>query len=260
MRGRRLYRVRAVIGVLLALFRVPIWLVTNPQRKFARWLEQGFFNRILAGCGLSVRIIGKPASSALIVANHISWADIAAFAALLDAKFVAKAEIGRWPVIGALARRFGVIFVTRNDRFGIGGQVSKLQDGLEAGRSVILFPEGTTSDGATVRPFRSSLFAAASAASFVQPVLIRYCEIDGRPLSSARQREVAWIDDDGLIEGMMRVARERTLIEIEFMEPLDSETLAQRKTLADAAHTAIAEAMRQRRTVQDSARRSPQQA
>jgi lyso-ornithine lipid O-acyltransferase len=96
---------------------------------------------------------------------------------------------------------------------------------------VILCPEGTTSDGSAILPFRTSLFAAADAASFIQPVVLRYLTPEGCALSPERQRAVAWIDDDELLSGAARVAQEETLARVEFLAPIISEG-ANRKQLA----------------------------
>lgn len=241
-RRRFLGRMRAFGGFAVSLWRVPVWLLSKPGSALARRLEHGFFDSIVRDFGLDVDIHGQALPGALIVTNHISWAEIAALAARVDADFVAKAEVGRWPVVGPLARRFGVILVARERRTQSGDQADSIRARLEAGRSVILFPEGTTSDGTGVLPFRTSLFAAAEGAHAVQPAVIRYTYPDGTPLSPLRQREVAWIGDDDLLGGAIRVARERTRLEIIFLDPIDPRQFPDRKALADAARSAIVSA------------------
>lgn len=162
--------------------------------------------------------------------NHISWADIPVVLALLDADFVAKADMMDWPVIGWLARRFDPVFVARNDQRGSHQQVDAVRTRLKAGRSVILCAEGTTSDGTTILPFRTSLFAAADAAQIIQPLVIAYRTPEGDTLSPRRRREVAWIDDDGLLSGALRFAKERTLARVTFLPPVERDR--NRKTLA----------------------------
>jgi lyso-ornithine lipid O-acyltransferase len=238
-------RTRAVTGLAFALWRVPVWLLAKPGSRRAKELERTFFGKIVVSFGLDVRVMGVPAPSSLIVLNHISWVEIAVLASLLDADFVAKSEVGRWPFIGPLARRFGVILVAREKKIGSDEQAGAIRARLENGRSVILFPEGTTSDGVGVRPFRTSLFAAADTTQSVQPAVVRYLRMDGGPLSSRRRREVAWIDDDNLLEGAIRVAREHTRLEIEFLKPLESGAFDDRKALAEASRSAIVEAYSQ---------------
>jgi 1-acyl-sn-glycerol-3-phosphate acyltransferase len=205
-------------------------------------MERRFFGRIVRGFGLEVIVEGEPLKPAMFVTNHISWADIPVLAAALDADFVAKSDIQRWPVIGPLARRYGPVFIAREHRSGSHSQAHLIRARLRAGRSVILCPEGTTSDGTSILPFRTSLFAAADAADVVQPVVIRYLAIDGSALSPERQRAVAWIGDDELVTGAARVSRERTLVRLTFLEPLRASCFHDRKSLAEAARTGMLEA------------------
>lgn len=240
--NRLLGRTRAFAGLLVALWRIPFWLAATPGGPSAKRLERSFFEAILRAFAVHLRIRGRPAPAALIVTNHISWIDIVALAARFDAGFVAKAEVAGWPIVGRLAERFGVIFVARHKPLDSEEQVSAIRAQLAAGRSIILFPEGTTSDGTGILRFRSSLFAAAGSASAVQPAMLRYTERDGSSLSRERQRAIAWVDDDDLLEGAARVARERTYLEIAFLTPLDPHGFENRKALAAVASEAIGNA------------------
>jgi lyso-ornithine lipid O-acyltransferase len=220
----------AFLSLAIALLRVPFWLMSAPRNR--RPHEQAFFARIARGFGITILQQGAPSPNAgtLFIMNHISWADIPVMMALLDADFVAKSEMLDWPIIGWLARRFNPVFVARHDQRGSHSQVEAIRTRLEAGRSVILCAEGTTSDGTTILPFRTSLFAAADAAQIVQPLIITYLTPDGDALSPHRQREVAWIDDDDLLSGASRFAKERTLALVVFLLPVESD--GNRKTLA----------------------------
>lgn len=237
-------RTRAAIGSMLALGRVPLWLAARPGSARARAHEKSFFEALLRATGISVVQIGerRAAGPTLYVSNHLSWADIAVMAARLDADFVAKEEVARWPLAGPLARRFGPVFVSRENRIASGQQVDSIRARLASGRSVILYPEGTTSDGRHVLPFRSSLFSAAHGAQWIQPLVIRYVHADGRPLSPQRLREIAWIGDDDLVDGIARVARRKTRAELIFLDPIAPSDYPDRKALADAARAAIAAA------------------
>lgn len=239
---RRFGRVRAFTTLSFALGRVPLWLVTKPRSQRAKAMERRFFRQIARGFGIEIAVEGQPATSALYVSNHISWADIPILASLLDADFIAKSEVGRWPIIGPLARRFGTILIERDKKIRIGDQADAIHAHLRAGRSAILFPEGTTSDGTAILPFRTSLFAAANSANTVQPVVIRYLDPAGTPLTPARQREIAWIDDDALVGGAAKVARARTRALVQFLPPLDPRAFKDRKAFAEAARLAMAAA------------------
>lgn len=150
------------------------------------------FQRLLLW-GLRIRVYrtGDLDPNALIVANHISWTDILALGSLRPMAFIAKAEVSKWPLLGLLARLNGTVFVRRDERSTVIQQVAAVSAALAHG-PVILFPEGTTGNGAEVLPFRPSLFAAAGEGR-VQPVSILY-----RPRGRAwRAGELARFSWDG---------------------------------------------------------------
>ncbi len=184
--------------------------------------EQAFFASLSRGFGISSSQHGAPSTApgTLFVMNHISWADIPVIMAILDADFVAKADMLEWPVMGALARRFDPVFVARTEKYRSHTQADAIRTRLHSGRSVILCPEGTTSDGTGILPFRTSLFAAADAAAAVQPIILRYFESDSAALSPDRQRAVAWIGDDDLLSGAARFATSETLARVDFLPPV----------------------------------------
>jgi len=228
---RRLGRVRAALYVARAALRIPFWLTCPALGR--RRHEAAFFADIASGFGIAVESSGEMSERAgtLFVMNHISWADIAVMLTLLDADFVARSDMQRWPVIGGLARRFDPVFVDRTSKSGSHSQVEAIRERLASGRSVILCAEGTTSDGGSILPFRTSLFAAADTAGVIQPVVLAYLAPDGSALPQRRQRDVAWIGDDDLLTGAARVARERTLARVTFLPPVAADT--DRKALAD---------------------------
>lgn len=231
MKKRAFGRTKAFATLAFAMLRIPVWL-TAPQSLRHRH-ERVFFAGIASGFGVCISQRGKPSTmpGTLFIMNHISWADIPVMLSILDADFVAKADMLGWPIIGALARRLGPVFVARNERHRSHAQADAIRARLKSGRSVMLCPEGTTSDGTRILPFRTSLFAAADAAAVVQPVILRYLQPDGTALPPDRQREVAWIDDDDLLSGAARFATFATLVRVDFLPPVNGTT--NRKILAD---------------------------
>lgn len=231
MKKRAFGRTKAFASIVFAMLRIPLWLAVPESQR--RKHERAFFSRITRGFGISIEQCGvrSGAPATLFVMNHISWADIPVMMAILDADFVAKADMLDWPVIGILARRFNPVFVARNEQHRSHLQADSIRQRLNAGRPVILCPEGTTSDGTSILPFRTSLFAAADAATAIQPVIIRYLTADGTGLTAERQREVAWIDDDDLLAGAARLARFKTMARVDFLPPVIGAT--DRKILAD---------------------------
>ena len=237
---RRFGRARAAAGLAAAALRIPPWMVSVAAHR--RGHERAFFQTINAGFGLSVEWHGSisPKPGTLFVINHISWADIPVMLSLLDADFVARADLRHWPVIGGLAQRLGPVFVERHQKGGTKEQVEAIRERLRSGRSVILCAEGTTSDGNGILPFRTSLFAAADAAIAVQPAILAYLAPDGTALTPQRQREVAWIGDDDLVSGAARLARQKTLARAVFLPPAPMES--DRKTMAARVRQQMVEA------------------
>lgn len=239
---RPLGRLRAVASLAHAASLIPFWLREPGGSPAARRHEAAFFARLLRGFGIVPKPFGErsPLPGTLFVTNHISWADIPLLASMLDADFVAKADIMAWPIFGRLAQRLNPVFVARDRRRSAHSQADAVRQRLLAGRSVILCAEGTTSVGDTVLPFKSSLFEAADAATAIQPLAIRYSAIDGSALPPDRMREIAWIDDDELLPGAMRVARQRTLAQIMFLPPVPA--IPDRKALAQVTWGLVAAA------------------
>jgi lyso-ornithine lipid O-acyltransferase len=232
--ARRFFgRTRGAVSIALALCRVPFWLLTKPGSFSARTQEKAFFAQICKGFGIVVETRGNMncEPGTLYIMNHISWADIPVMMKTIDADFIAKSDMLAWPVLGGLARRFNPVFVARNEQLRVQSQIEAVRARLKDGRSVILCAEGTTSIGTSILPFRASLFAAANTARVVQPVVLAYLSSNGHALSAARQRAVAWIDNDALLSSAMRLAYARTVAQVEFLPPVAAD--GSRKTLAD---------------------------
>lgn len=179
----RLYRyvrtcVHVSAGVATTLFVFPL---VSPARKRAlvkRWSQR--LMRILA---VQVRVhgdIGARGGNVLIVANHISWLDIFVLNSVHPVRFVAKSELARWPIVGAMISGAGTLFIERTKRRDMHRVNNHVAQVLASGDVVAIFPEGTTTDGIDMLPFRSSLLQPiVEAEGHVQPVAIRYRAPDG---------------------------------------------------------------------------------
>ena len=234
----RFLRPLAAIAVLVG--RIPPWLATPARSEAARRREQQGFAALTRAFGIEVVIEGKPChGGTLFVVNHVSWADIPVLGGALGAAFVAKAEVAGWPVIGSMARRIGTLFVARDRRTTTGTQADAIRARLRSGQDVLLFAEGTTSDGTGVKPFRTSLFAAADAAARVQPIALNWLAADGGVLTPERLRAVAWTGADPLLPGIVRLSAERTRALLRVTPPIDPALAGDRKALALAAHAAV---------------------
>lgn len=186
--------------------------------------------------GMRVEIEGTPPQGAFfLVSNHLSYLDVFALWTAVEGTFLSKAEIAHWPVIGALARAVGTLFVTREKRLAVGPVVDRLCAELARGRGVIVFPEGTSSRGETVLPFRTSMFAAALRLGVpVRVVALRYEAPAGVPPAS---RSLCWWGDMEFLPHFLGVFqlpgfRVRLTFGPEVV-PSDD-----RKRLAHAAHSA----------------------
>jgi 1-acyl-sn-glycerol-3-phosphate acyltransferase len=184
--------------------------------------------------------MGRPLrSNVLLVSNHVSWLDIMCIAGTTGAAFVSKEEVARWPVVGWLATLNETIFVARTERSAVRGQAGALREAVESSRPVALFPEGTTSGGAAVLPFRASLLAAlfpAPPALRVQPIAIDY---------GTAAAEIAWVGDEPAGSNTKRILGRRGVfpVTLRFLDPLDPAMFPDRKALATAARDAIVAAL-----------------
>jgi 1-acyl-sn-glycerol-3-phosphate acyltransferase len=234
MTPRALGRVLSM-AVLLAIC-LPLWAIL---RLFG---AGNFLVRFYLGCvawllGLRIRVVGRPVTgNALYAANHISWLDIPALGGTTHARFIAKSEIARWPLIGWLARIGGCVFVERHKRSAARQQADEVVIALRQNRPVTLFPEAGTGDGITLTPFRPSLFAAANEAGVtVQPIAIDY---------GTRQAEIAWPDGASFGSELKRMLNRPAPVRvmIHFLDPLDGVTV-DRKRLAARTHAEISQAL-----------------
>lgn len=144
----------------------------------ARWCR-----RLCRLLGLKIRVEGEalPAPGPmLVVANHISWLDVPVIASLLGVGFLSKSEVRRWPLIGAVATGLGTLYIERGRKDAAGDAAEAMRERMKAGHPVLFFPEGTTSDGSGLLPFRPRLYqSAVDADAPVRPLTLSYHRPDG---------------------------------------------------------------------------------
>lgn len=184
----------------------------------------------------------------LIVANHSSWLDILVLASVADVAYVAKVEVRDWPVFGILARLQRSVFVVREQKRKTQDQANEIADRMNAGEAVVLFPEGTTSDGNRLLVTKTSLFGAATSAVaqsptgrvFVQPVAIAYTRIHGMPMGHFHRPVAAWPGDVELLPHLVDVLKTGALdAEVSFGQPIEVTPATNRKALALGAEDEI---------------------
>lgn len=240
----------------MAIQAICLLLPGRPKVVFARFYW-AMTARIL---GVRVRVIGSSAAKpggrpVVFVSNHSSWLDVPVLGGRIDACFVSKDEVGRWPFVGTIARLGRTVFVSRQ-RHATGRERDAMRERLAVGDNLMLFPEGTTSDGSRVLPFRSSFFAIAEGEDppLIQPVSIVYDRLGGLPTGRASRPVFAWYGDMDLSTHFWRFAQHRGLrASILLHPPLDPANFASRKALSHAVWRAVADGastLRQNRPVE----------
>jgi 1-acyl-sn-glycerol-3-phosphate acyltransferase len=233
MRSARL-GVHVVQGVATTLVVFP-WISLDRRREtIRRWSV-----RMLRILNVETRIHGAPPGALpgnlLIVANHISWLDIFVLNTLQPARFIAKAELRRWPVIGWLSASAGTLFVERERRRHARSVNRDAAEALSRGDVIAIFPEGTTTDGFTLLPFKGSLLQPiVDAEGHVQPIAIRY-----RDATGAQSVAPAYVGDTSFATSFWTLTAERSLVADLHLAPVLPARARHRRELARAAEDAI---------------------
>ena len=255
----------AILGWTLPAMAIQAVCLLVPGRArvvFAR-LYWACFARLI---GIQVRVIGTPVKRqggrpVVYVSNHSSWVDIPVVGGVLDGCFVAKGDVAGWPVIGTIARLGRTVFVSRA-RASTGKERDAMRGVLKAGDNLILFPEGTSSDGSRVLPFRTSFFALAEARGgedpadlpLIQPVSVVYDRLGGLPAGRASRPVFAWYGDMDIASHFWRLTQHIGLRATVLLHaPLDPARFADRKELSQAVWQIVADGastLRQNRPAQ----------
>lgn len=208
-----------IILLLATLLLAPIqllllWLDWPLRRRLPRYWHRLACRLI----GIRVTVHGEPDRQRplMLVSNHASWKDILVLGSIADVVFVAKSDVKSWPVFGLLARLQATIFVRREEKRTTGNQVNEIGQRLAAGEIVVLFPEGTTSDGNRLLEIKTSLFGAAAAAVplsptgtvHVQPLAIAYTGVHGMPMGRYHRPIAAWPGDIPMLPHLTGILRE----------------------------------------------------
>lgn len=223
---------RLTRGVVHLLHGMAIVAVCFPSMDAAARARkvQWWSAKVLRLLGITLQVEGKPRpAAALLVSNHVSWLDIAVIhAACPHARFVSKADVLRWPLLGWLIKSVGTLFIERERKRDALRVVHEVAAALGRGETVAVFPEGTTGAGDKVLPFHANLLQAAIAShSPVQPVALRYHE-PGQRFSVCAQ----YINQMTLVHSMWRVVSARGLgVNLRFLLS-EGSTHADRRALA----------------------------
>ena len=221
----------APVQALLVLLRLPL----------ARYVPYGYHRAVCALLGIRVHLSGAPiaAGPVLLVSNHISWLDIPVLGSIAALSFVAKKEVSTWPFISMLARLQRTVFIDRTRRSSVSETRGQILERLTAKERVILFAEGTSSDGNQVLPFKSSLFAAIEPnesngnGHLVQTIAIVYTRVHGLPMNRQQRPAVAWYGDMDMLSHAWGVLKLGPLdVQVRLGEPVAMSAVGDRKALA----------------------------
>ncbi len=218
-----------------AVMHYAIWFRGAPLRRRAVW-QQYWGRRFAWLIGLEIEVNGRIPRSGLIVANHLGYVDILVLSAITPCVFVAKADVAQWPVLGVLARIAGTIFVDRTRRAAVAGVNARVEAATRAGLSVVLFPEGTSSDGRTVLPFKTSLLEpSCSAGCPLTPAALCY-RLDSGTVGT----DVCYWGDMTLLPHLVRLFQQRVVYaKVTFGQTFQQ--AASRKELAAALREHVSE-------------------
>lgn len=211
---RRAFRLGAILLVSLLLaapLAATAWIVPRRRRGRYRARFQQVWARLLCVVlGIHVEVVGEiPRGwNGLAVANHLGYADILVLGSLLPGAFVSKADVARWPGIGLLASIAGTVYVDRENRAAAGAFAGRLRARIITGDTILLFPEGTSTRGETILPFKTAPFAAVAGTEgeFVLPLHVDVVEIGGVSATGLLRDAVCWHGDTELVPHLYRLA------------------------------------------------------
>jgi 1-acyl-sn-glycerol-3-phosphate acyltransferase len=213
-----------LLGLTIASVVLPLCKASYRARLIRWWCQN-----LLAAFNLKVSSHGHiPAQNAqltstMFIANHISWSDIHAINSIITLRFIAKSDIINWPVFGYLVNRANTLFIDRSSKRDAKRTIDVAVQSLLAGDNLCLFPEGTTSDGTVLYPFKSSLIQAAiEAKATIYPIAIRYPHPD-----DGVNTDVAYAGETTLIQSMQKIlSQKQAVIELHFLKPIPAEEVA----------------------------------
>lgn len=238
-------RLALIVGWTLPCLVIQTILVAA-SRRAALAFQRIYWRGMCAILGLTIRQVGTPAHRTadgrpvVFVSTHSSWLDVPVLGARLPAGFIAKEEVASWPVVSWIARLGRTVYVRRT-RTSTARERDDMRARLADGDSLILFPEGTTSDGSRVMPFRSAFLSIAELPvtpdgrpPIVQPISLVYDRVGGLPLTRRTRWMTAWFGDMDLASHFLLIARERDLrATLLLHEPIDPTRYKSRKDLTN---------------------------
>ncbi len=237
---------------LVTLILIPVqWFAVRFDLPLKRGLPV-FYHRIVCRLiGIRITVVGARITEhpLMIVSNHVSWADISIITSVAPVVFIAKSEVGRWPIFGMLSKLQRSVFVDRSRRHKTGEVNAEIAQRLAGGDPVLLFGEGTSSDGNRVLAFRSALIGAARDALaeaehagrvWIQPLSLAYTGMLGLPLGRKYRPLIAWYGDFDLFTHLVRALRIGTFdVTVTWGEPVPFDENSNRKNVTRELEAAV---------------------
>jgi len=225
------------------------WLLGRLGLPGWGFISCNYYRVLRALLRIRVRVAGEPVRdrAVLFISNHVSWVDIIVIGSLAPIAFVAKSEVGNWPLVGATARMQRTVFVDRARRQQTGDAIADIVARLASGTPVVLFAEGTSSDGNRVLPFRSALVGTVKEAGalaehgiLIQPMSICYTGLNGIPMGRQHRPTVAWYGDLDFIPHIKALlARGAIDAVVSYGDPVAADGTTNRKALAKSLEGAV---------------------
>jgi 1-acyl-sn-glycerol-3-phosphate acyltransferase len=249
----RVVLVIAAIAVITFPLMPVQWLAIRFNLGARRRIPVIYHRMVCAILGVRVRVVGErmPEHPLLIVANHSSWLDIPIISAVAPVVFVAKSEIAGWPIFGWLAKLQRSVFVDRSRRHRTADVNAEIARRLAEGDPVVLFGEGTSSDGNRVLPFRTALIGSARDALaeaehvrrvWLQPMSLAYTRLLGLPVGRQHRHLVAWYGGISLLPHLVGICRRGAIdVVVTWGEPVAFDEATDRKHVARELETKVRE-------------------
>lgn len=250
----RLIRNTTAIGGLIGLYLAQAStgkLLIQDRHKRTRFFTQNvtrYSNRALKVLGFEMEVVGLEQLALhernyLFVSNHMSYVDVLAASSVVPSVFVTSVDMGQVFFLGQMAELGGSIFVERRHRGQIGQDISNLTRALAEGFNVLIYPEGTSTDGQMILPFKKSLLmSAVDGERDIVPVCTQYVEIDGEPFSQQNADKVCWYGDMSFAPHFVSLmATKKVKVRLSFLDPIKVTKESTRDELARKSFDAIAE-------------------
>lgn len=223
------------------------WLLVRTSAPLARALPRSYHRFVTRLLGLRIKVVGTRVDKGpcLVAANHSSWLDIVVLSAIAPLSFVSKREVGSWPIFGSFARLQRTVFIDRDRRHATSAFKTEMQARLASGDTLVLFPEGTSTDGNRVLPFKSALMSAAEMTVDgrsvpVQPVTVAYTGLYGVPMGRETRPHFTWYGDMELAPHLWRALKLGPVdVTVVLHDPVTVDVLGGRKDLARHCETRV---------------------